>query len=305
MHIFFKTPLRRLATFVSLVVLGAFLTAFIVHVPKPQNAETAFKLGDYPAPDAPPLALPAGQDYDISSFFIKGTRLARIQLERGAPKRLDSQRRRDQSFEGLRDILDDSNDPKILMFAPLIDQLEDIARERDANADRDYTETFVKEFYPLASFVEERSGIPAKVVLAQIVVESGWGTSNITILKNNLMGIGNATRAQDFVVPLDLGDFHRDIRVHCMKDTTAFRFENIADSVLYYVYVLLESPDNVVHYADLRKFVAENAQMRRTAPKEYRKQIIDLIAKGYHSDPDWYSDYLTRFTARLDSMLDN
>ncbi len=294
-----------MATLVSLVVLGAFLTAFFVHVPEPHKAESAFNTGDFPTPDAPPMALPSIGDYNISNFFIKGTRLARIQLERGAPKRLESERRRDQSFEGLRDILNDSNDPKILAFGPLIDQLEDIARDRDENFERNYTESFVKELYPLAAFIEERSGIPAEVVLAQVVVESGWGTSNITILKNNLMGIGNATREQDFVVELDLGDFQRDIPVHCMKDTTAFRFENIADSVLYYVYILLESPDNAVHYTELREFVANNQEMRQNAPMTYRKQIIDLIAEGYHSDPEWYSDYLTRFTSRLDSMLDD
>ncbi|MFW5870702.1 MAG: glucosaminidase domain-containing protein [Candidatus Sumerlaeota bacterium] len=145
--------------------------------------------------------------------------------------------------------------------------------------------------------------MPAVVILSQIMLESGWGTSNITILKNNLMGIGNATREEDFVARLELPGFTRDIPVHCMKDTTAYSFENIADSVFYYVYVLLQSPDNALHYGELREYIRENRVLRQNAPKTYRKRVIELIADSYHSDPDWYAGYLTRFARRFDKVL--
>ncbi|MFW5870703.1 MAG: hypothetical protein ACOCVL_03450 [Candidatus Sumerlaeota bacterium] len=162
MQFFFKTPLRRLATLVLTVMCSALLTAFMVHVPRPsQEAAARMSIIDstqFPAPDAPPVSIAPPTDdrpdFDLRPWEIQGTRIARLQLQRGAPKKLDRRVRRDQSFAGLRDILRDSSDPEILAYAPFIDQLQQIVDNRDRNREPEYTETFVKEMYPLAHFIE-------------------------------------------------------------------------------------------------------------------------------------------------------
>ena len=50
-------------------------------------------------------------------------------------------------------------------------------------------EIFVKEYYPMAKAAGEKFGINPVVILAQCAIESGWASSNLTKLGNNLFGI--------------------------------------------------------------------------------------------------------------------
>ncbi len=237
--------------------------------------------------------------FDLASYEIDGPTLLQRQIERGLVKQIRRKTPRDQSFEGLRDIIADSSDAEIKSFLPIVENLERQLMDHNPNKPSSYTEDLIADLTPITVYLQERTGIPASVILSQIILESGWGSSNITILKNNVMGIGNATSEKEFMVTVDLGDMQRQIQVRCLKDTTAFSFDSIADSIFYYVYVLLQSPENEEQYGDLRQFIAQNKQTAWRDSNAYRTRVLQLIAQGYHSDPQWYETTLTGLVDRV------
>lgn len=246
-----------------------------------------------PGPEEDPF------DFCLDAYEIPGAELASRQIRRGLTKNLHRKSPRDQSFEGLRDVIMDSSDARIRRMLPVVERLERQMRDGAVSDDSGYTDGLIEDLTPLTVFIQERTGIPASVVMAQIIVESGWGGSNITILKNNVLGIGNARASDRFSVTLDLGDYRREIDVRCPPDTSAFQFQNIADSIFYYVYVLLQSPENEANYCGLRRFLVSHRDMEKTDPEAYRRRIVELIAEGYHHNPDWYVDYIEGMIDRV------
>lgn len=240
-------------------------------------------------------------DFQVTDYDLRGVDLARRQIARGLRKKSERFRRRDQSFQGLRDVIRDSGDGEIQKFLPVVDGLETAMRHHRNNGhEASYVEGFIKDFAPLALYLEHETGLPASVMLAQIIVESGWGASNITILKNNILGIGNCDEPGEFVADVDFRYVERDIRVRCMADTTAYQFDSVGESILYYTYLLLENEQNEVHYDELRKFIRENQALAEEDPGAYRDQVIELIARGYHADPAWYEGYLRKIIRTVD-----
>lgn len=240
------------------------------------------------------VAPPPRAEFRVTDYDLRGIDLARKQIARGLEKRNERRHHMDQSFEGLRDLIRHSSDPEIKRFMPVVNRLERAMEKRDASNGVNYIEGFIADFAPLALYIEHETGLPASVTLAQIIVESGWGASNITILKNNVLGIGNCQGEEEFVADLDFDNLDRDIRVRCHADTRAFEFDSVADSVLYYTYLLLKNEKNEVHYSALRKFIRNNREMARTDPRAYRGRVVSLIVDSYHEDPAWYEAYLRR-----------
>ena len=238
---------------------------------------------------------------DLTSYEIQGYQLTQRQIRLGLKKDLERTELRDQSLEGLRDIINDSSDPEIKDYLPIIDRLEN-SLERNQDIDQTYTQGLIRYFAPLTVFLQQKTGIPASIIMSQIILESGWGSSNITILKNNILGIGNSTSPDDFYVTLKLNGFERRIHVRCLQDTTAYKFDSIADSIFYYVYVLLQSPENAGHYAQLRNFLKDQSPANYGDMNAYRQHVLKLIASSYHSDPDWYVDYLETVLERVKKL---
>lgn len=238
--------------------------------------------------------------FEVTNFDLQGIDLARKQIARGLEKRAKRRHEMDQSFEGLRDLIRDSSDPGIKRFLPVVNRLERSMHKRDPEIDVTYVEGFITDFAPLAVYLENETGLPASVILAQIIVESGWGASNITILKNNVLGIGNCRGEDEFVADVDLNSIERDIPVRCNAGTRAYRFDSIADGVLYYTYLLLENESNARHYGPLRRFIRANRSLARSDPRAYRNRVISLIAASYHDDPEWYEAYLRRMARIVD-----
>lgn len=242
--------------------------------------------------------------YDSSTLQIGGAELAERQIGRGLRKPIERDTERDQSFEGLRDIIAQSEDPGIKKQLRMVEELEDSQFDRSASAEPVYRDGLFEDFSPLAVFIQEKTGLPASVVMAQLAVESGWASSNVTILKNNVMGLGNCRAPETFTATLDLDGFKKEIPVTCMLDTTAYKFENVADSIFYYAYVLLQSEDNEPQYGPLRHFIRENRDRLRFSPAQYRERVVALLAGGYHADPSWYRNYISPLVEEL-SYLDS
>lgn len=244
------------------------------------------------APDARP--------FEVTDYDLQGIDLARKQIARGLDKRRERRHEMDQSFDGLRDLIRDSSDPEIRKFMPVVNRLERTMQNRGRSRDVGYVEGFISDFAPLAIYLEKETGLPASVILAQIIVESGWGASNITILKNNVLGIGNCRGEDEFVADVEFTHIDRDILVRCNADTRAYRFDSVADSVLYYTYLLLENESNERHYGALRRFIRANRSLAGSDPRAYRNRVITLISRSYHADPEWYESYLRRMVRVVD-----
>lgn len=237
--------------------------------------------------------------YESTALQIAGAKMTERQIGRGLRKSVERNTERDQSFEGLRDIIAQSDDPGIKTQLRTVEELENSQFDQSADAGPDYREGLFQDFSPLAVFIQEKTGLPASVVMAQLAVESGWGSSNVTILKNNVMGLGNCRAPKKFTARLDFGDFKKEIPVTCMLDTTAYKFENVADSIFYYAYVVLQSEDNEPQYGPLRRFIRENRRSLRFSPGVYRERVVALLAQGYHNDPSWYRNYISPLTDEL------
>jgi len=233
----------------------------------------------------------------VSSAYSNtlGFELASRQIERGAKKKVEG-RYRGQSFQGLLDIVISSEDPEINKSYCKIAYLMEIQKQSDIGSVLGYTHGFVQELLPISKFIEENTGIPADVIIAQAIVESGWGISNITILKNNILGIGNGKKYHKFYINIEIGECSKRIRVRTLMDTTAYCFDSIEDCILYYAYLLLYCEDNEKHYKDLRKYMKNNKKVDKN-------KIIYLISKSYHSDPEWYAKYIRQMTRVVDGII--
>lgn len=281
---------------VAALVLPLTLTALRYGVPlsRPDGPRTRAEILS-----APVLSVP-GQ-FEVADYDLHGSDLARRQIARGLTKKVERQRRRDQSLQGLRDIIRESESAEFQRFLPVVEQMESATlKHRESGREKSYVEGFIRDFAPLALYLEHETGLPASVMLAQIIVESGWGASNITILKNNILGIGNCNEPGEFVADIEFRQVERDIRVRCVADTTAYSFDSIGESILYYTYLLLENEKNEVHYGELRKFLRENASVANEDPEAYRDRVIELIVQGYHADPEWYEGYLRQIIRKVD-----
>ncbi len=244
-----------------------------------------------PAPDLSPDR--------FETFHLQGRELARTQLARGLRKPRAASAPRDQSFEGLRQLIQESGDPSLRALLPEVRDLERSTASDDSRTTESYTEALIDDFSPLARYIQHETGIPASIILAQIIVESGWGGSNATILKNNVLGLGVRNEREDFTVNLDLGAGQHPIRVRTYARTTAYRFETIGDCVLYYIYVLLQSPDNGTHYARLREYIRTHRGLLETEPDRYRREVLRLIARSYNPNSSDYVNTLKPFVERL------
>ncbi len=278
--------------------VGTFLCLpLVVSATRYEGATAADRQSAKPVKPSPELS---SDQFELTDYDLRGVDLARRQIARGLKKKTDRNRRRDQSFQGLRDVIRDSQDRELQKFIPVVNRLERAMENRNRNDEVSYVEGFIEDFSPLALYLEKETGLPASVMLAQIIVESGWGASNITILKNNILGIGNCDEPGEFIADVALSHVERDVRVQCMAGTTAYRFDSVGESILYYTYLLLENEKNEKHYGALRQYIRDHGDVWQSDPGTYRNQVIELIAEGYHSDPDWYEGYLRKIVRLVD-----
>jgi len=239
------------------------------------------------------LVLPV---YSSENTVTLGYELTSRQIDRGARKKVEG-RYRGQSFQGLLDIVMSSDDPEIHKSLFKIAYLMERQKRAGIGTVESYTKGFVKDLLPIAKFIEENTGFPSSILISQAVIESGWGMSNITILKNNILGIGNGKKYHKFYVNIEIGECLKRIRVRTLIDTTAYCFDSVEDCVLYYAHLLLYCEDNEKHYGNLRKYMISHETIDP-------KKVIHLMAKSYHSDPEWYERYVRQMMRVVDKIID-
>jgi len=231
----------------------------------------------------------------VSSFSfanIKGHKLAEIQFNQGLTKKLYKSRNRDQSFEGLKDIINQSQDQKLKEMIPIVNKLENIVKNQIKNNEFLYKDNFLSYFEEICTDIDREYGIPAPVLMAQLIGESGWGGSNITILKNNVLGMGNKpkkSKGSTNTILLDFKEEIIEIDVKFLKDTTAMSFNSVEDCVYSYVHHILLNEKTEIFYSSLRKYIKENKDNR---PQNYQDKYIHLMSSSYHSNPSWYINYI-------------
>lgn len=136
----------------------------------------------------------------------------------------------------------------------------------------DYRGDFLREVAPSALISAKRNQIFPSVVLAQGVLESGWGRSNLAVQHNNLFGVKGRKG-------------HRSVLIHTLesvrgktvrRDAYFRHFFSWSESISYHGELLGSS-----HYYQFAKPIARDA-----------RHYLELIAPRYASQPD-YAAYVS------------
>jgi flagellum-specific peptidoglycan hydrolase FlgJ len=84
---------------------------------------------------------------------------------------------------------------------------------------------FIERVAPWAKFSQEKYGVPASVVIAQSILESGWGNSLLARKYNNFFGIKNSSAFNDGYVELRTTEYEG-----MNPSSVTARFESFADA---------------------------------------------------------------------------
>ncbi|MEM7645767.1 MAG: glucosaminidase domain-containing protein [Pseudomonadota bacterium] len=134
----------------------------------------------------------------------------------------------------------------------------------------DYRREMLRKFAPIAVYLQEVSGFPASVLIGNMAKEKGWKS---TVTGNNHFGIScmmkNKSRWMNFA---------RGLRLPIQFTTCGTRwqkFESSADSMIGYLYLLLQR-EKVAHlYGSIREAIPETFP-----PPPARAPIIDAISRS-------------------------
>jgi hypothetical protein len=145
-------------------------------------------------------------------------------------------------------------------------------------------QAFMSAVVPVARSLEATTGVPASVTVAQAILESNWGQSQLAQSANNYFGIkASGSLGNDGVVWMPTTEFDSSGRLY--QTTSAFRaYKSLTDSLADHDQLLATA----ARYA---------AAMRATSDP---RQFASLIAsEGYSTDPS-YADKLIALMDRYD-----
>jgi len=146
-----------------------------------------------------------------------------------------------------------------------------------------YVLTYIEEYKYVAIDEMDRSGIPASIIIAQAIVETNAGTSNLARKSNNHFGIKckDYWEGETYFSPDDDRDAHGKIIPSCFR-----QYDSPLDSYKDHSDFLMRTP----HYQGLFGY----------DKTEYISWANGLQLCGYASDPD-YADKLIK-TIKLYSL---
>ena len=118
---------------------------------------------------------------------------------------------------------------------------------------------FIKTYAPAAIEQQRKYGIPASVTLAQMALESRWGTSRLAVLDNNYFGIKASSRWLSDGRPFNTYDDDRKDEKFCV-------FSDALESMEYHSAVLMGE-----RYRRCRSF----------APDDWQNWLVGIKETGY------------------------
>lgn len=123
---------------------------------------------------------------------------------------------------------------------------------------------FINFWGPHAVMIQEKTGLPASVLIAQWAEESFWGASNLYVNSHNMSGHFCPARkeGQIYQYEITVGDYKRTMVARCEGNTSqrgsrALVFTSPVDSAWAHAYNLIQSPSRVSNYRKIREEAAK------------------------------------------------
>jgi len=153
-------------------------------------------------------------------------------------------------------------------------------------------QNFINYMAPIAVKVQQKTGLPASLIMAQAIQETGWGTSNLFAKGNAAFGHSCWSKQSSHTRKVQISDSpaeFKDIKVKCKKKRPSseggryLTFENMEDSVWAYADNVLYNEKTAKYYGKVRYAVKKAALEGKAA--SYRDVIPGL--SSYAADPGY------------------
>lgn len=133
-------------------------------------------------------------------------------------------------------------------------------------------ETFIEEVAPISQQMQQKYGVRASISIAQAILESEWGKSDLAALYNNLYGMKSSDASQSILLPTTEFVDGKPVTIHAY-----FRvYDSIASSIEDHAKLMAEGTS---WDAELYHPVLQAAT--------YQEAARALQKAGYATDPDY------------------
>lgn len=129
-----------------------------------------------------------------------------------------------------------------------------------------YQQIFIDEIASEAKLLQKSTHLFASITIAQAILESDWGRSDLAVEANNLFGIKGVFNEESSIMPTD--EYIDGERVTI--DDSFKKYETIQESMIDHMEFLKGST-----YEDIK------------TSKNYREAAVALQNGGYATDPDY------------------
>ena len=137
-------------------------------------------------------------------------------------------------------------------------------------------QAFLKAAVAAAQLSQTQYGVPSSITIAQAILESGWGSSGLSLQANNYFGV-KAVQGQDYV-DFRTTEYVHGVPEHVMAEFA--RYQSMADSFAAHARLLATLP----RYAPAMKVRGDAAAFAQgikdggysTAP-DYAEELMGLV----------------------------
>jgi uncharacterized FlgJ-related protein len=153
---------------------------------------------------------------------------------------------------------------------------------------RELRKAFIDFMTPFALEVQEATGLPAAVIVAQAAIETGWGRSSLFRRSNSLFGHSCWRQGTEQKFRIQIRGEWKELKATCSIPRPAaergyyLKFDSAQDSVYAYASNLLHAPATQRYYRGLREAVAKS----RPNPANWNEVVSGL--QSYAADGQSY-----------------
>ncbi|MEZ4813935.1 MAG: glucosaminidase domain-containing protein [Bdellovibrionota bacterium] len=173
--------------------------------------------------------------------------------------------------------------------AKIVEEMSGIREAGKSNVNN-----YTRIMKPLADYIFHHTGLPPKILMAQGIQETLWGTSNVLEKTNNATGISCFDEGAEISVTIPFVDPARVIKAKCSVPRPKkeggfyYSFDSVYEATLYQVWNLLYNPTKSKRYAKARENAKKilNAKNKAQAIKDYSSGLIQGMA-GWATDADY------------------